>query len=264
MSRLRTLAGGAQIEALRLAYDSEGTQCSHEVHSMTLDALLDESVATSGRTDVAWYLQWRDLPIPPTADAWPDAPADASPAALLMGAVRLPDAIAPAAVKQVNAWIGRSRTSHLHFDGLDNLLVVVDGSKEVLLFSPWQIADCYPQLAKEERWKSAARSTLYLREGDEFDRLRKAPRKRAVLGAGDALWMPAGWWHEVLTPQVTIAFNTWWSPHPKACARLRPTMLHLHSDLYARRYAERVAEPEEEGGEECEVRSKRRRPNWNS
>ena len=66
-------------------------------------------------------------------------------------ALRLPSAIQPAHLAQVNAWIGCCRTSHLHFDGLDNLLVVAHGRKEVVLFTPWQLADLYPQLAAEER-----------------------------------------------------------------------------------------------------------------
>ena len=62
---------------------------------------------------------------------------------------------------QVNAWVGCSRTSHLHFDGLDNLLLVASGAKTVLLYSPWQYTELYPQLDKDERWKSAARSRAY-------------------------------------------------------------------------------------------------------
>ena len=44
--------------------------------------------------------------------------------------------VAAAAVSEVNAWVGCSRTSHLHFDGLDNLLVVASGAKTALLYSP--------------------------------------------------------------------------------------------------------------------------------
>ena len=47
------------------------------------------------------------------------------------------------------------------------------------------------------------------------------------------LYIPAGWWHEVHTPEFTIAFNFWFAPSPRS--RFRPTILHLHSDLYAER-----------------------------
>ena len=74
-----------------------------------------------------------------------------------MAQVRLPPVVSKAELRQANAWIGCCRTSHLHFDGCDNVLVVAHGSKDVILFSPWQISDLYPQAGKhEERWKSAA------------------------------------------------------------------------------------------------------------
>ena len=68
-----------------------------------------------------------------------------------MAAVKLPRQVAAAAVAEVNAWVGCSRTSHLHFDGKDNLLIVLHGAKEVLLYNPWQYAALYPQLEPEVR-----------------------------------------------------------------------------------------------------------------
>ena len=141
---------------------------------------------------------------------------------------------------EVNAWVGCSRTSHLHFDGLDNLLCVLHGAKTVLLYSPWQYAALYPMLEREARWKSAARSRAYAaRSGSEYGSLVAEPCWCAEVRAGDALYIPAGWWHEVLTPRCTLALNVWFKPHPRAA--LRPTMLHLHSDAYASRAVSGVA-----------------------
>ncbi len=268
LQQLEALAGECVVDGLHLFYDaSDGTQCSHEVERISLSELLSRAAVT-GRSDrSAWYLQWRDLPHPPAAedgDTRPATPSAASAphASALMRAVRLPGLIRPAALAQVNAWIGRSRTSHLHFDGVDNFLAVAHGRKEVLLFSPWQLADLYPQLEPEQRWKSGARSALYPRDdAASFPRLRAAPRLRAVIEAGDALWIPAGWWHEVLTPEVCCAFNFWFKPHD--CARLRPTLLHLRSDLYAKKYSQRVsdsgAEAPTSGENETTRRDKRAR-----
>ena len=153
-----------------------------------------------------------------------------------MAAVKLPRQVAAAAVAEVNAWVGCSRTSHLHFDGKDNLLIVLHGAKEVLLYSPWQYAALYPQLEPEVRWQSAARSRGYAaRRGaaGAHAGLLDEPCWRAELRAGEMLFIPTGWWHEVLTPRVTLALNVWFKP--PAGAALRPTMLHLHSDAYAAR-----------------------------
>ena len=102
------------------------------------------------------------------------------------------------------------------------------------LYNPAQLSSLYPQLAPSERWKSAARSRLYLApDKDDFPLLRRARCLEVRLTAGQMLYIPAGWWHEVLTPRFCIAINFWFKPHD--CARFRPTILHLHSDLYAKR-----------------------------
>lgn len=252
--QLRALAGDARVNGLRLKYDEFGVQTSHAVVETSLADFLSCTERTCDGQ--CWYLQWRDLPHPTAsmttvpANVCAQAAVAATEASalpihdaetLMHDAVRLPGLIRPEALVQVNAWIGRSRTSHLHFDGVDNLLVVADGRKEVILFSPWQLGNLYPQLQPDLRWQSEARSTLYLRDGEtSFPKLRAAPRLVAVLEAGDALWIPAGWWHEVLTPSTTIAFNFWFEAHERS--RLRPTLLHLSSELYAREYSQRVSE----------------------
>ena len=141
------LVGDEPIEALRLHYDGTGEQSSHRVERLAFAELVRRARASEGSRDHAWYLQWRGLPCPlPAADEGaestspsPSLQAAESPspslqgAAALTAAVRLPRQVAAAAVSEVNAWVGCSRTSHLHFDGLDNLLVVAAGAKTVTL-----------------------------------------------------------------------------------------------------------------------------------
>ena len=141
------LVGDEPIEALRLHYDGTGEQSSHRVERLAFAELVHRARASEGSRDHAWYLQWRGLPCPlPAADERAESPAPSpslqavespSPslqgAAALTAAVRLPRQVAAAAVSEVNAWVGCSRTSHLHFDGLDNLLVVASGAKTVTL-----------------------------------------------------------------------------------------------------------------------------------
>ena len=141
------LVGDEPIEALRLHYDGTGEQSSHRVERLAFAELVRRARASEGSRDHAWYLQWRGLPCPlPAADEGaestspsPSLQAAESPspslqgAATLTAAVRLPRQVSAAAVSEVNAWVGCSRTSHLHFDGLDNLLVVASGAKTVTL-----------------------------------------------------------------------------------------------------------------------------------
>ena len=273
---LRTRCGEATVTAIRLEYDDDGMQCGHSQEQLTMTTLLDSALGAAGSTTHSWYLQWRDLPHPlgkpdeaggnnnnivpgPTAGGI-DVTNGCSGAQPLMNAIRRPGCISAAKLCQANAWIGVSRTSHLHFDGMDNVLVVLHGEKEVLLFSPWRLPDLYPQSEQSERWKSAARSTLYLQPGsEEYPRLRAAPRLRVVVRPGEALWIPTGWWHEVLTPTMTVALNFWY--RGQACAALRPTMLWLNSELFRREYAQRVVANDERTTDELlKVQVGSRRP----
>ena len=52
----------------------------------------------------------------------------------------------------------------------------------------------------------------------------------AVVEAGDTLYIPKGFWHEVFTPCVTVAFNVWFQAH--ASSDLRQTIVHLHSAAF--------------------------------
>ena len=247
------LPQSAVVQACHLIYDSDGMQVQCDRYQSTMAefvGLAVDEVADATEpphTASKHYLQWRDLPFPcrdgesscseDQLSASADRHADDGPQALA-SLLRRPMGL-PGRLRQVNAWIGTCRTSHLHFDGLDNLLVVAYGRKEVFLLSPWQLAACYPQLDPDKRWKSAASTLLHPRLHEDFPKLASAERLHAVLHPGDALWIPAGWWHEVLTPTFTVAFNFWVDVAP--LVRLRPTLLFLNSDLYAREYSARVS-----------------------
>lgn len=40
--------------------------------------------------------------------------------------------------------------------------------------------------------------------------------------AGDALYIPAGWWHEVLTPGCSLALNFWSKPQANSKLSSQP------------------------------------------
>jgi len=281
LDNVLTAAGTSPVEALRFEYSADGVQIGHRRESLTLQETCRraQNQLEEAPKEAAWYLQWRNLPAPPSAsrEAGSDSslvpPGTTAPttcgadsgsgAFTLMQLVRRPLCISSAALREANAWIGVSRTSQLHFDGLDNFLAVAHGCKEVHLYSPWQLSSLYPQLERSERYKSAARSRLYLLpSATDFPLLRRAPCLKVSLSAGQMLYIPAGWWHEVLTPEFTIAFNFWFAPHARS--KLRPTLLHLHSDLYAERAMAAGAARSEQVDEDQEGPrdrpSKRQRP----
>lgn len=136
-------------------------------------------------------------------------------------------------VRQANLWVGRNLTSRLHVDGLDNVLGCALGRKLVHLYSPSQTALLDPGPPTRLPVEARVTSLLYHRHRTppthpDFEQ--RAVRLVADVREGDAVFIPAGWWHEVFTlhpgPSVSVNF---WCPvlHPRC--RLRPSLLHIAS-----------------------------------
>ena len=130
-------------------------------------------------------------------------------------------------IRASNLWVGKNLTSRIHLDGLDNLLLVLQGSKVVHLYPPQDIKRLRPTPADHVPVESGFGS--YLLPGTK-EVLDQCQRYRVVLGAGDAITIPAGWWHEVFTAttDVTVAINFWCELVSPLCS-LRPTLVYLHS-----------------------------------
>lgn len=112
-------------------------------------------------------------------------------------------------MRAVNAWLGPARTvTPLHTDPHHNLLCQVLGAKLVLLFAPDQAARLYPF----EAGLTTNSSQVDARAPDaaRFPTYAAAKGLRCRLDAGQALYIPPGWWHyvESLSPSASVSF--WW------------------------------------------------------
>jgi hypothetical protein len=137
------------------------------------------------------------------------------------------DVCVPAALREIatatNLWVGTTRSvSNTHFDASHNLLYIVRGAKHVWL-SPPAAAD---GLAPHPVWKAGCfnHSTSSAHHHGAVDRasLTDAAGGGAADGssavasvgvnviAGDALFIPEGWWHTVTSAPGTVAVNVWW------------------------------------------------------
>ncbi len=118
-------------------------------------------------------------------------------------------------------WMGPSgHVTHLHYDCMDGVLMQFHGAKHVILFPPSQLYNLYPfsllkQLIHGPKLR-AGHSRVYPDQPDfaQFPRLQEALNHRydVLLERGDALYIPAGWWHEVIAlgDDVTCSVNRFW------------------------------------------------------
>lgn len=124
-----------------------------------------------------------------------------------------------------NLWIGPGgHTTCLHYDPVDSLLIQLQGSKNVALFPPQELNNLYPFPVsvhlKHGLKLRASYSQVYPDRPDfaTFPKLRQALQQRydLTLRAGEVLYLPAGWWHEVTTvgDEVVCSINRFWHPHP--------------------------------------------------
>ena len=124
----------------------------------------------------------------------------------------LPDT---ALIKATMLWFGPSGTiAPLHFDESHNFLHQHHGSKHVTLISPAHFESFSPgsKDAPDQHMSSIDLPSKH------FSSLDDAPQQlEAVLKPGDALFIPAFWWHRVESIGVSVSVNYWWRPPLKAC-----------------------------------------------
>ncbi|KAF9682932.1 hypothetical protein SADUNF_Sadunf05G0159200 [Salix dunnii] len=112
----------------------------------------------------------------------------------------------------VNLWMNNAQSrSSTHYDPHHNVLCVVTGSKQVVLWPPSASPFLYPMPVYGE----ASNHSSVALENPDFSLYPRAKcsmdySQKVILQAGDALFIPEGWFHQVDSGDFTIAVNFWW------------------------------------------------------
>jgi hypothetical protein len=120
----------------------------------------------------------------------------------------LPESVLP------RIWLGNAITTPTHLDEWNNMGCVVSGRRRYTLFPPEQIANLYIG-PLDFAPTGAPVSLVSLREPDlvRFPnfRIALAASVTAELSAGDAIFIPALWWHHVQSLEpFNVLVNYWW------------------------------------------------------
>ena len=111
-------------------------------------------------------------------------------------------------------WIGNVVVTPAHFDESNNIACVVAGRRKFTLLPPEQIANLYIG-PLDYAPTGAPISMVSFREPDfaKFPRFREALAAALVaeLEPGDAIYIPALWWHHVESlAKYNVLVNYWW------------------------------------------------------
>lgn len=116
-------------------------------------------------------------------------------------------------------WIGTNSVVSTHYDMSFNVACVLSGTRRFTLFPPSQIANLYP--GPIENNMAGPQVSLPNPEApdlNKFPRFKDALQhgRQAELLPGDAIYIPALWWHHVRAiGTLNVLMNYWWSPVPQ-------------------------------------------------
>ncbi|KAF5842423.1 hypothetical protein DUNSADRAFT_7407 [Dunaliella salina] len=148
----------------------------------------------------------------------------------LLQDVETPACLQGRAITSVNLWMCiQGSRSNIHYDPYSNCLCVVSGRKHVTLFSP----ACTPFLAPAALTSDAANHSQINFSQPDFDRnpefrLAMQQQWKVTMQAGDALFIPEGYWHQVDSEGMTVAVNFWWQSSLTTLLREQPHCRFYH------------------------------------
>jgi hypothetical protein len=114
----------------------------------------------------------------------------------------------------ISLWLGNRTHTATHWDQSQNLACVVAGRRRFTLFPPQQLKNLY--VGPLEFTLAGQPTSLVDIDAPDLDthpRFAEALKsaRRAELGPGDALYIPAMWWHDVLSLEdFGSLINFWW------------------------------------------------------
>jgi hypothetical protein len=135
-----------------------------------------------------------------------------------------------AASKRESIWIGNRTCIAAHFDNIENLACVVGGRRRFTMFPPDQIRNLY--VGPLDLTPAGQPITLVdIRNPDleRFPRYAEAAEAAEVaeLAPGDAVYIPALWWHNVeALEDFNVLVNYWWRDVPDYLESPSISLLH--------------------------------------
>jgi len=127
-------------------------------------------------------------------------------------------------------WFGNESVVSTHFDLSDNIACVVAGRRRFTLFPPDQLPNLYVgPLDHTMAGQPASMVDLARPDFEAYPRFRDALAAASVaeLEPGDAIYIPANWWHQVeALSSFNVLVNYWWEEAPPDAGSPFEAMVH--------------------------------------
>ncbi|KAF0993325.1 hypothetical protein HZS_4289, partial [Henneguya salminicola] len=130
--------------------------------------------------------------------------------------------------KDTTLWIGtKGAYTPLHYDSYGtNFHVVLEGSKEWSLFNPLETKYILPTRIPYE--ESSVYSSLDLFDNKTINHLyEKVSPTKAIINAGDVLFVPRHWWHHVTCTSTTLSLNIWCENDEDKTERFKESLIKM-------------------------------------
>lgn len=129
-----------------------------------------------------------------------------------------------------NIWLGNQTRVAAHYDGLDNLACVAAGRRRFTLFAPDQVENLYiGPLDFTPAGQPISLVDFHQPDFAKYPKFKQALKHAQIaeLGPGDALFIPAMWWHQVEgLASFNVLINYWWSEIPSYLASPNGALHH--------------------------------------
>lgn len=119
----------------------------------------------------------------------------------------------------MSIWIGNRTRIAAHYDVPDNIAVVAAGHRRFMLFPPEQLKNLYiGPLDFTPAGQAISLVDMLKPDFGKFPRYAEAleQAQSAVLGPGDAIFIPSMWWHHIeALDAFNVLINYWWQRTPE-------------------------------------------------
>ncbi|PHR92801.1 MAG: cupin [Robiginitomaculum sp.] len=145
----------------------------------------------------------------------------------------------------VSIWLGNRTCASAHYDFSNNIAGCMVGRRRFTMFPPEQVHNLYPGPLEPTPGGQVVSMVDF--KNPDFEKYPKfkeaiAAGQVADMEAGDMLFIPSMWWHQVESlASFNILINYWWNTAPSYIDTPQTTLLHALLSLRDRPEAEKQA-----------------------